>query len=246
MGLNSNFPGQCLQLIRFGRLLMPMLRDEDVTVQRGRATRGDFLVVTHLPSGISRRKDPPLGPRSSQRAFEKQARREIEAELREKSGLISAPSFEPRSKQSEQEAAAHEDAFVKCFIEKDRRDRLLFELRERRADFLDRFCHDARSYLDPRFVVPLKPPNSDPKQILQLLTGRGAGKVCYAISASAELDGRFLRLVDALEVAVGFGMPSIISCVAGELAYLETEQECGPPERFLLARPGTTRRRGQQ
>lgn len=139
-------------------------------------------------------------------------------------------------------AAAHEETFVNAFIEKDRRDRLLFELRKRRGDFLGRFCHDALIYLDPRYVVALKPPNSDPAQTLKLLRSRGAGPTCYSISMSDGLDGRFLPLADALAIAVGLGMPSILSCLPGELAYLEAEQEAGPPDRFLLSRPTSAQR----
>jgi hypothetical protein len=45
-----------------------------------------------------------------------------------------------------------------------------------------------------------------------------------------------MSLTSALEVAVGEGFPSIISCVPGKLAYLEAEQSLGPPPRFILKR----------
>jgi hypothetical protein len=134
------------------------------------------------------------------------------------------------------DATVHEGAFVQAFIEKDRRERLSFELRKRRGDFLGRFCHQALAVLDSRFVAAIKPPNSDPAQILELLKKHRALAMCYAISMSDDLDGRFLPLAEALRAAVGLGMPTIISCRPGELAYLETEQVAGPPDRFLLAR----------
>lgn len=137
---------------------------------------------------------------------------------------------------SEPEALAHEEAFVNAFIDQDRRERLLFELRKHRGRFLQRF-NDPVGVLDPRFVTVIKPPNSHPEQILKLLKSKGAPDTCYSISTRDELDGRFMPLAGALKLAVGWGMPSIVSCRLGELVYLETEQEAGPPNRYLLHRP---------
>jgi hypothetical protein len=134
------------------------------------------------------------------------------------------------------EPGSHGEAFVKAFVEKDRRERLLFEMRKHRGRFLGRFCHNALAYLDLRFVTAIKPPNSDPDQILQLLKSGGAGPICYVISTRDEIDSRFMPLDEALTAAVGFGLPSIVSCIPGKLAYLETEQVAGPPDRFLLSR----------
>lgn len=134
------------------------------------------------------------------------------------------------------EIVTHEEAFVNAFITKDYRDRLHFELRKRRGYFLGRFCHAALTYLDSRFVIAIPPPNSDPAQILRLLKSHGAENNCYAISMYDDIDGRILALADALTIAVGRGMPTILSCRPGTLAYIETEQEQGPPDRFLVFR----------
>ena len=142
---------------------------------------------------------------------------------------------------AETEATTHEDAFVNAFIRKDYCDRLLFEVRKRRNHFKRRFS-DAMRYLDPRFAIAIPRPNSDPSLILQLLNSKGAGPACYAISMSGDIDGRVLPLVDALDVAVGFGLPTILSCHAGQLAYLETEQVAGPPDRYILFRPPSSHR----
>lgn len=135
------------------------------------------------------------------------------------------------------EKSTHEESFVKSFVTKDYRDRLAFELRKRRGDFLGRFCHDALTYLDPRFIIEIPKPNSNQVEICRELKRRGAQDSCHAISMSDEIDGRILPLTDALSIAVGFGLPSILSCIPGELAYLETEQLAGAPQRFILFRP---------
>lgn len=137
----------------------------------------------------------------------------------------------------------HGCAFINAFVQKDYRKRFLFEFEQRYnpksiekgARFLGRFNHAALKYLDPRFVTRLEPPNSDPLEILKLLKREGASNTCHAISTSC-IDNRTLPLSDALAVAVGWGMPSIISCVPGQLVYLETEQIAGPPDRYILIR----------
>jgi len=134
----------------------------------------------------------------------------------------------------------HEESFVKAFVKKDYRDRLAFELQKQRGRFLGRFCHGALKYLDPRFVITIPPPNSDPVEILRLLKARGSEHDCYAISMTGDIDGTTLPLSDALGIAVGGGMPTILSCQPGRLAYLETEQVAGPPDRFILFRSSYT------
>jgi hypothetical protein len=61
-----------------------MLKAEDLRIDVGRAVGGDFMKITHLPTGISRGKGPPLGSGEAVHEFRRQALQEIEAELREK------------------------------------------------------------------------------------------------------------------------------------------------------------------
>jgi hypothetical protein len=64
----------------------------------------------------------------------------------------------------------------------------------------------------------------------------GAGDLCYSISWDEEIDGKELPLIKALEIAVGLGMPSLISCIPNKLVYFEAEQEVLPSPRFILKR----------
>jgi hypothetical protein len=61
-----------------------MLKAEDIGIQTGRATGGDFMKIIHVPTGISRSKGPPLGSGRAVHEFRRQALQEIEAELRGK------------------------------------------------------------------------------------------------------------------------------------------------------------------
>jgi hypothetical protein len=57
---------------------MSTIRREDFEAEIGRAAGGDFMRITHKPTGVSRRKGPPLGPPGKAR---EEMMREIEADL---------------------------------------------------------------------------------------------------------------------------------------------------------------------
>lgn len=132
-----------------------------------------------------------------------------------------------------------EQLIVKSFFEKQFQDRVLHELfsPEKRHHALNRLCHQYTKLLREKYMVEIPPPNSDPTDIYELLKRNGAEKMCYSLSYNVDIDGKKLPLHEALEHAVGFGMPSIISCIPGQLAYFEAEQGFGSPPRFLLKRP---------
>ena len=56
-------------------------------------------------------------------------------------------------------------------------------------------------------------------------------EICHAISEFTELDGKELRLIDALKRIVGGQMGTILCCLPGRLAYFENEDS-----RFMLER----------
>jgi hypothetical protein len=130
-----------------------------------------------------------------------------------------------------------ETAIVKSFFNKRVQDRVLFELfssDKRRTKAFNRLCHDYRQTLREEYLVEIPTPNSDPKEIADLLKRNGAGKPCYAMSWNSDIDGKHMPLGDALEATVGYGFPSLILCVPNELAYFEAEQSFGPPSRFII------------
>lgn len=132
-----------------------------------------------------------------------------------------------------------EELIVKSFFEKNVQERVLHELfsPKKRDQALNRLCHEYEKMLKGKYMIEILPPNSDPQDIYKLLIKEGAEKVCYSLSYNEKIDGKELPLHEALEHAVGFGFPSIISCVPGELAYFEAEQGFGPPPRYILKRP---------
>lgn len=106
----------------------------------------------------------------------------------------------------------------------------------RRKDAICRLSHEFRNLLNERYMTEIPKPNSNYIRITELLKQHGATDICYCISFNQDIDARYLTLTFALENAVGYGLPSIISCVPERLAYFESEQCYGAPYRFLLSK----------
>lgn len=129
-------------------------------------------------------------------------------------------------------------AFIEHFVRRERRERARLELLtpRRRSTFLNRLCHSYADILDMRHCTPVPAAQNDRSGVLALLRRGGAPADCYAISHDDAIDGRWLLLAEALQAAVGLGLPSVLICRAGRLAYFEAEQAQGPPPRLLLQR----------
>jgi hypothetical protein len=113
----------------------------------------------------------------------------------------------------------HEEAVVRAFIAPPRRARWLDALvsAKRRRAFLDRLnhCRD----IDDRYAKPL-PPGSD---VVALLRSMGAPTDCHVVSDIADIDGRDLPLVEAVDRVELGGFGTIVSCLPGRLAYYSAE-----------------------
>jgi hypothetical protein len=87
---------------------------------------------------------------------------------------------------------------------------------------------------DPRRVSPIAHGQQGASYIERLLRSRGAPSICHIMSENVDLDGRDLPLAEALGEIVGWGAPSLLSCLPGRLAYYGGEEL---NERYLLERP---------
>jgi hypothetical protein len=128
---------------------------------------------------------------------------------------------------------SHEEAFVRSFIVAEKQARYIEQLAspKRRRQLLDRLDH-ALDY-DPAFAIRIPPSQQKPASIETLLRKKGAGDICHTISSSSDWDAREMPLAEALELVVGSGMGTVLSCVPGRLAYYEAEDMS---ERYLLSR----------
>lgn len=123
------------------------------------------------------------------------------------------------------QAQEHEKAFIDAFVEREVRERWHTKLasRKHRRTFLHELGHYVR--FDSRYISLIEPAKQTPSEILSALRKLGATDECYAISEYNSLDGKILKLADALNQVIGSGVGSILSCVQGRLAYYEGEDQ---------------------
>jgi hypothetical protein len=126
----------------------------------------------------------------------------------------------------------NEEAIVRAFIAPARHPRWLEGLAsvKRRGRMLDHLnhCRD----IDERYAT-LLPSNAD---VVGILQARGAPVRCYIMSATEEIDGQTMFVIEAVYAAGTGGWGTILSCIPGRLAYYY--DECGA-RRMLLERPVT-------
>ena len=84
---------------------------------------------------------------------------------------------------------------------------------------------------DPQYRLPIPSNRLFVNNIARELNKRHSPKIVFAISEDPALDQKKVPLVQALEQIVGRGMGTILSCIPGRLAFVETEDE-----RFILER----------
>jgi len=130
-------------------------------------------------------------------------------------------------------AIEHEDSFIKAFILPTRQERFLTLISnaKKRSKFTAELGHFR--WFDPAFATPLKW-QVDPKlplwerhlqgkhRIVELLKSKGAGQSCWVISNQSSKDAREVDLDKGVEdISDG----CILSCIPGQLAYFEGEEE---------------------
>jgi hypothetical protein len=131
-----------------------------------------------------------------------------------------------------------EEAIVKSFFNKNKQQRVLFELfsPQKRRDALCRLNHNYSMMLRKEFMIQIPKSNLDRNEIERLLTEKGGGNICYVMSINEDIDGKEMALKTAIDQVYGYGLSSIISCINGKLAYFQAEQEYGAPPRFIIKR----------
>ena len=102
----------------------------------------------------------------------------------------------------------------------------------RRAELFNKLCHSYAEVLDWRYA---RPAGAD---LVKELRELGAGARCYCLCGPAGLDGREVPLAEAVAALAGRGLPVLLVCRPGALAYFEPEYESGAGRRYILQRPG--------
>jgi hypothetical protein len=132
----------------------------------------------------------------------------------------------------------NEHSLMAAFVKRNKRDRYreILSNPRLRHKFTDQLAHF--SDFDPKYRLPIPSNELFVDNIAFELQKRHSPSVISAISEDPALDQKDLPLVEALNQIVGRGIGTILSCIPGRLAFVETEDE-----RFILERHGPLEKR---
>ncbi|MED3965826.1 hypothetical protein [Niallia taxi] len=129
----------------------------------------------------------------------------------------------------------HEEKIIRSFIEKRLQDRVLFELSKQkyREKLYWRLTNYFETTVNQRYIQKME--FIDITKLVPLLKSEGATNDCYVLSYDQDYDGKYYSLNDdVIKKLICNGMPFIISCIPGKLAYFQGERELGEPVRYLF------------
>lgn len=132
----------------------------------------------------------------------------------------------------------NEEALIAAFVKGNKRDRYrdILSNPRLRHKFTNQLAHFAD--FDPTYRLPFASNKLFVDNIASELKKRHSPNIVFAISEDPALDQKEIPLLDALKQVVGRGMGTVLSCIPGRLAFVETEDE-----RFILERPDAVERR---
>jgi hypothetical protein len=125
----------------------------------------------------------------------------------------------------------NELALIAAFVRRSKRDRYReFPSNPRtRHKFTHQLAHFTD--FDPEYRLPILSNRLFVENAAVELRKRHSPNIVFAISEDPMLDQKELPLVEALKRIVGRGMGTVLCCIPGRLAFVETEDE-----RFILER----------
>jgi hypothetical protein len=125
----------------------------------------------------------------------------------------------------------HERSLLAAFVKRTKRDRYreILSNPRLRHKFTNQLAHF--SDFDPKYRVPIPSNKLFVENIAIELQKRHSPNLVFVISEDPALDEKELPLIEALREVVGCGMGTVLSCIPGRLAFVETEDE-----RFILER----------
>jgi len=125
----------------------------------------------------------------------------------------------------------HETSLIAAFVQRNKRDRHREFVSDPRLRH--KFTHQLAHFsdFDPRYRLPFESNKLFVDNIARELQKRHSPNVVFAISEDPRLDQKELPLIEALQQIVGRGIGTVLSCIPGSLAFVETEDE-----RFILER----------
>ena len=127
-----------------------------------------------------------------------------------------------------------EEKIVSAFFVNRKKERALYELssKKKRNNLLFSLDIGETALIDSRYAFKIRQSFPTFKTVYEALKKHGAPEKCYVLGGR-ELDGKEAFLLEALKDVFGWG-GAIISCIHGELAYLEGHPVIGAPNRYIL------------
>jgi hypothetical protein len=122
--------------------------------------------------------------------------------------------------------------FIKNFVLKDRRERALFELVNKRFLFSGRLNHSWFRVFDMKFLEQVKREDDYPDKIKELLKFKD-NQLCYVISTYEEYDDKLLPFGNVFNEIYSRGASTVILNTSADTFFLDTEQQQGPAPRFI-------------
>jgi hypothetical protein len=125
----------------------------------------------------------------------------------------------------------NEHSLVSAFVKRNKRDRYreILSGERLRHKFVNQLAH--LTDFDPKYRIPIPSNKLFVENIAFELKRRHSPRTVFAISEDPTLDQKELPLLEALRKTIGRGMGTVLSCIPGRLAFVETEDE-----RFILER----------
>lgn len=132
----------------------------------------------------------------------------------------------------------HDQALIAAFVKRAKRDRYreILSNPKLRRKFTSKLAHF--SDFDPKYRLPLDGKKLFADWIARELLKRKSPSSIFVISEDPALDQKELPLLETLHRVVGGGMGTVLSCIPGCLAFVETEDE-----RYILERNDPLKKR---
>jgi len=125
----------------------------------------------------------------------------------------------------------NEQSLIGAFVKRSKRDRYreILSSPRQRYKFTSQLAHFTD--FDPKYRVLIPGGKRLVDNIARELRKRHSPSIIFAISEDPALDQKELPLLEALGMTVSRGLGTVLSCIPGRLAFVETEDE-----RFILER----------
>lgn len=132
----------------------------------------------------------------------------------------------------------NDESLIAVFVKRSKRDRYreILSNPRLRHKFASQLAHFTD--FDPKYRLSIPSNKLFVDNIALELQKRQSPSIVFAISEDPALDQKEVLLIEALKQIVGSGMGTVLSCIPGRLAFVETEDE-----RFILERDNLLEKR---